>query len=109
MIMIRHIVFFTAKDKADIDKIIDGLSLLYAIPNAFHLEIVRNRKIDQLSNDIDVIVYAEFNSDTEITAYKNHSLYQESIRRVQPLRELRIAADYDVSMKYIPLSAINGN
>ena len=30
--MICHIVLFTAKDKADIDKIIDGLSSLKANP-----------------------------------------------------------------------------
>jgi hypothetical protein len=94
--MIRHIVLFTAKDKDDIGQMIDGLSLLSAIPHARRLEVVRNRKTDQLGNDIDVVVYGEFDGDAELAAYKAHDLYQESIKRVRPLRELRFAADYDV-------------
>lgn len=92
--MIRHIVLFTAKDKAQIDQIIDGLSILATIPHASRLEIARNRKSDQLGNDIDVVVYGEFENEAELSAYKAHPLYQESIRRVRPLRELRFAADY---------------
>jgi hypothetical protein len=95
--MIRHIVLFTAKDKADIDQMIDGLSVLTAIPHARRLEVARNRKTDQLGNDIDVVVYGEFDSETELAAYKAHDLYRESIKRVRPLRELRFAADYNAS------------
>ncbi|MDE2066734.1 MAG: Dabb family protein [Bradyrhizobium sp.] len=94
--MIRHIVLFTAKNKNDIGRMIDGLSLLSAIPHARRLEVARNRKTDQLGNDIDVVVYGEFDNETELAAYKAHHLYQESIKRVRPLRELRFAADYDV-------------
>ncbi|MEO6381175.1 MAG: Dabb family protein [Nitrobacter sp.] len=94
--MIRHIVLFTAKDKADIDKMIDGLSSLKAIPHARRLEVSRNRKTDQLGNDIDVVVYGEFASEAELAAYKAHDLYQESTKRVRPLRDLRFAADFDV-------------
>ncbi|MCK1744457.1 Dabb family protein [Bradyrhizobium sp. 139] len=95
--MIRHIVLFSAKDKAHIDQIIEGLSLLTTIPHASRIEIARNSKRDQLGNDIDVVVYGEFASELELAAYKAHRLYQESIRRVRPLRELRFAADYDVA------------
>ncbi len=95
--MIRHIVLFTAKDKAHVDQMIDGLSVLTAIPHARRLEIARNRKADQLGNDIDVVVYGEFDNETELAAYKAHDLYQESIKRVRPLRELRFAADYNAS------------
>ncbi len=56
----------------------------------------RNRKTDQLANEIDVVVYGEFDNEAELVAYKAHDLYQESIKRVRPLRELRFAADYDV-------------
>lgn len=93
--MIRHIVLFTAKNKADTDRIVDGLSVLTTIPHALRLEIARNRKTDQLGNDIDVVVYGEFENEAELAAYKRHDLYKESIKRVQPLRELRFAADYD--------------
>ncbi|MDH6263784.1 Dabb family protein [Bradyrhizobium sp. BR13661] len=95
--MIRHIVLFTAKDKTDIDRIVDGLSVLTAIPHARRLEIARNRKTDQLGNDIDVVVYGEFENDAELAAYKAHDLYKESIKRVRPLRELRFAADYNLA------------
>lgn len=94
--MIRHIVLFSAKDNANVDQIIDGLSVLTAIPHARRLEVARNRKTDQFGNDIDVVVYGEFDNETELEAYKAHHLYHESIRRVRPLRELRVAADYIV-------------
>ena len=86
--MIRHIVFFTAKDKADLDRIIDGLSILAAIPHARRLEIARNRKADQFGNDMDVVVYGEFENEAELAAYKAHALYRESIRRVRPLMRI---------------------
>lgn len=54
--MIRHIVFFTANNEAHIDQIIDGLSLLAAIPHSRRLEVARNRKTDQLGNDIDIVL-----------------------------------------------------
>jgi hypothetical protein len=95
--MIRHIVLFTAKDKADIDQMIDGLSILTTIPHARRLEVARNQKNDQLGNVIDVVVYGEFDNETELAAYKAHDLYQESIKRVRPLRELRFAADHNAS------------
>ncbi len=95
--MIRHIVFFTARDEAGIDQIVEGLSVLTSIPYARRLEIARNRKRDQLGNDIDVVVYGEFDSETDLAAYKTHNLYREAIRRVRPLRELRFAADYELS------------
>src|SRR5439155_21738031 len=106
--MIRHIVLFTAKDKADIDQMIDGLSVLTTIPHARRLEVARNPKTDQLGNDIDVVVYGEFDNETELAAYKAHDLYQESIRRARPLRELRLAADYDVSTDARFVSAAGG-
>ncbi|MCK1517555.1 Dabb family protein [Bradyrhizobium sp. 190] len=95
--MIRHIVLFTAKDKTHIDKMIEGLSVLTKIPHARRLEVARNRKTDQLGNDIDVVVYGEFDNEADLAAFKAHDLYQESISRVRPLRELRFAADYNVS------------
>ncbi|WLB90508.1 Dabb family protein [Bradyrhizobium japonicum USDA 135] len=63
--MIRHIVFFSAKDEAHIHQIIEGLSLLSTIPHARRLEVARNRKTDQLGNDIDIVVYGEFDSEVE--------------------------------------------
>jgi hypothetical protein len=95
--MIRHIVLFSAKRADYVDQIIEGLSVLAAIPHARRLEIARNRKIDQLENEIDVVVYGEFDDEKQLAAYKEHDLYKESIKRVRPLRELRFAADYDLA------------
>ncbi|WP_247904068.1 Dabb family protein [Bradyrhizobium sp. 131] len=69
------------------------------MPHARRLEVACNRKGDYFGNDIDVVVYGEFDSETELLAFKAHDLYQESIRRVRPLRDLRFAADYDVTIK----------
>jgi len=92
--MIRHIVFFTAKDKADLGRIVEGLQLLGQIPHSEHFEVVRNSKVDKYGNDVDVIVYAEFADEAALAAYKAHPIYAEATRRVRPLRELRFAADF---------------
>jgi hypothetical protein len=91
--LIRHIVFFTAKEPANIDAIEDGLRLLGTIPHSQHFEVTRNEKVDQIGNDIDVVVYGEFADEAALAAYKAHPTYAEATRRVRPLRELRFAAD----------------
>lgn len=93
--MIRHIVFFTARSREDRDAVLAGLSLLTEIPHARLLEIGSNAKTDQLGNVVDFVVYGEFDDEAALAAYKAHPLYQKSIERVRPLREMRIAADYD--------------
>ncbi|RWD42145.1 Dabb family protein [Mesorhizobium sp.] len=95
--MIRHIVFFSAKTGGNVERIRNGLALLTRIPHAAHLEVALNRKSDPLSKEIDVVVYGEFENDAALAAYKAHELYAEAIKRVRPLRELRLAADYDVA------------
>lgn len=92
--MIRHIVFFTARDRADLGRIVEGLELLGQIPHSDHFEVVQNSKVDQFGNDVDVIVYAEFADEAALAAYKAHPIYAEATRRVRPLRELRYAADF---------------
>lgn len=91
--MIRHIVFFTAKDRKDLPEIIDGLKLLGTIPHSQHFEVTENTRVDQIGNDIDVVVYAEFADAAALAAYKAHPTYAEATRRVRPLREMRLAAD----------------
>lgn len=93
--MIRHIVLFSARSPEDVDSIVAGLSLLKTIPHARRLEIGRNAKTDPFGNDIDVIVYGEFDDESALAAYKAHPTYQDSIRRVKPLRDLRYAAHYE--------------
>ena len=71
----------------------DGVSLRGEIEHATAFDVRRNTQSDALSSEVDVVVYAEFASEQDMDAYKAHPLYQESIRRVRPLRDLRIAAD----------------
>ena len=94
--MIRHIVFFTARSEDDRDTVLSGLSLLTRIPHASLLEIGINNKVDQLGNQVDFVVYGEFEDEAALAAYKAHPIYQESIDRVRPVREMRLAAAYDV-------------
>ncbi len=90
--MIRHIVFFTARPE-NIDAVAEGLELLGQIPHAQHFEVSRNAKVDQIGNDVDVVVYAEFADEAALAAYKAHPLYAEATKNVRPLRKLRYAAD----------------
>ena len=87
--MIRHIVFFSAKRDCDIDAIVRGLSILGRIPHVRRFEVAKNRKTDPLSAEVDIVVYGEFHDEAALRAYKAHPLYEESIQRVRPLRELR--------------------
>ena len=97
--MIRHIVFFTAKDPADLPRIVEGLELLGQIPHSEHFEVVRNSKVDQFGNDVAVVVYGEFADEAALAAYKAHPIYAEATRRVRPLREIRYAADFTAHEK----------
>jgi hypothetical protein len=93
--MLRHIVFFTARDPKDREAIFDGLSLLVQSPHAKHFEIGRNLKSDPISGATpDFVVYGEFESEEQLTAFKADPLYQQSIDIVRPLRDMRVAADF---------------
>ena len=91
---LRHVVFFSAKDKTDIPRIVEGLKLLAGIPHARLFEVRQNTQNDALSSEVDVIVYAEFDSADALAAYKADPLYEASIKAVRPLRDIRIAADF---------------
>lgn len=91
---IRHVVMFSAKDKADVARIRDGLSRLGDIPGSRTFEVVENSRVDQLSGEVDVVVYGEFDDAAALAAYKAHPIYQSCIEVVRPLREMRIAADF---------------
>jgi quinol monooxygenase YgiN len=91
--MIRHIVFFSAKNPKDVDAIRKGLSALASIPHSLKFEVSLNRKSDPLSGAIDIVVYGEFADDAAVDAYRAHPVYKETIKIVKPLRELRFSAD----------------
>ncbi|NTJ41700.1 Dabb family protein [Agrobacterium larrymoorei] len=92
--MIRHIVFFTVAE-ANRDAVRKGLSGLTGIPHALKLEIGENVKKDQWGNSVDFVVYGEFADEASLAAYKADPAYDLSTQTVKPLRETRIAADFD--------------
>ncbi len=91
--MIRHIVFFSAKRREDVEAMRDGLLALGTIPHSRRFEVTLNSKVDPLSDEIDVVVYAEFDDAAKLAAYKAHPTYAETTGKVRPLRELRYSAD----------------
>jgi quinol monooxygenase YgiN len=96
--MIRHIVFFSAANPDQIDEIRNGLMMLAEIPHSRHFEVGRNLQSDPIAGDrVDLVVYAEFDDDAALCAYKAHPIYSACIARVRPMRELRIAADFKAS------------
>ena len=92
--MIRHIVFFTVPAE-NRDAVRAGLSLLTSIPHARVLEIGENVKTDQWDRQVDFVVYGEFDDAAALAAYKAHPNYSLSTATVKPLRDQRIAADFD--------------
>jgi hypothetical protein len=92
--LIRHIVFFSARDRNDVGRVRAGLAELARIPHSQVFEVALNSKVDPLSDEIDVVVYAEFADQAALAAYKAHPLYAGTTAKVKPLRELRFSADF---------------
>ncbi|TPI14641.1 MULTISPECIES: Dabb family protein [unclassified Mesorhizobium] len=91
--MIRHIVFFSVRRREDVEAVRSGLLALGKIPHSKHFEVTLNTKVDLFSNAIDVVVYAEFEDEAALAAYKAHPIYADTTSKVKPLRELRYSAD----------------
>lgn len=97
--MIRHIVFFSAQKAQEVDKIREGLMMLKDIPHSQHFEVGQNLQSDQISGtQIDLVVYAEFRDEAALAAYKSDPIYEACIARVRPMREVRIAADFEAAI-----------
>jgi len=91
--LIRHIVFFSVRRREDVEAVRSGLLALGKIPHSKHFEVTLNTKVDLFSNAIDVVVYAEFEDEAALAAYKAHPIYADTTSKVKPLRELRYSAD----------------
>jgi hypothetical protein len=91
--LIRHIVFFSAKPGESVDVIRSELMALGTIPHSRHFEVTKNTKVDTWSDEIDIVVYAEFEDQAALSAYKAHPTYDATTRKVRPMRELRYSAD----------------
>ncbi|MCZ4352362.1 Dabb family protein [Roseovarius aestuarii] len=93
--MIRHIVFFSAAPGVDVETVRKGLMMLAEIPHSKHFEVGRNLQTDVISPDApDLVVYAEFEDEAALAAFKAHPTYPACTAHVRPMREMRIAADY---------------
>ena len=92
--MIRHIVFFTVSE-ANFANARSGLERLGEIPHANLFEVGVNLKRDLYGNEVDLVVYAEFRTVADLDAYKAHPLYGEVTQAVRPLRNTRVAADFE--------------
>jgi len=94
--VIRHIVLFSA-NPGQKDNLLIGLKKLKALVDedlAEKLEVKENLKLDTYSQECDVIVYGEFLSQDQLDKFKDHSIYQDCIKVVRPIRDLRIVADF---------------
>ena len=93
--MIRHIVFFSAKEGQSVEDVREGLMMLAAIPHAEHFEVGRNLQTDAINTEApDLVVYAEFADEAALAAFKAHPTYAACVAHVRPMREMRIAADF---------------
>lgn len=95
--MLRHIVFFSARDCENVERLYEGLLLLTQIPHG-RVEIGRNLGIDTLSTPVDLVVYGEFVDEAELARYKAHPTYAASIAIARHLRELRVVADFHAGL-----------
>lgn len=94
--MIKHIVAFSAKNPDDVPTIKDALEKMRSIPTVRHWEVSRNAKRDSLSKEIDVVIYSEFDSWSDLEAFQAHPTYQHTIDVVRPLRDQRVVVDYEI-------------
>ncbi len=93
--MIRHIVFFSAREGQDVETVRKGLMMLATIPHADHFEVGRNMQSDTINHTSpDLVVYAEFADEAALAAFKAHPTYDACVAHVRPMREMRIAADF---------------
>src|SRR6056297_2855857 len=87
--MIRHIVFFSAADPKDVDRIREGLMMLADIPHVSNYEVGRNLQSDAIPSErVDLVVYGEFENEAALAAFKAHPIYDQCTARVRPMREL---------------------
>lgn len=92
--MIQHIVFFSAKEPQHLPLIKETLLGYSQIPGVLKLRVQENLKRDALSNEIDLVLLAEFESLEALHEYKKHPLYLQGIEIIRPLRNLRYAVDF---------------
>ncbi|MEM6690207.1 MAG: Dabb family protein [Planctomycetota bacterium] len=94
--MIRHIAFFSVRDSADIDLVIETLRGYQDIDEVESLEVARNDRCDDLDQQIDVVLHATFRDREALDRYKAHPRYIAGIDVIRPRRKIRHVVDYEV-------------
>ncbi|MCB9949115.1 MAG: Dabb family protein [Rhodospirillaceae bacterium] len=94
--MIRHIVLFSTKDPGNAATIKEELEKMAAIPGVQRFDVAYNTKRDRFSKEIDVVLYSEFATWSDLDAYQTHPAYHQATEIVRPLRDQRIVVDYEV-------------
>lgn len=94
--MIRHIAFFSIKEPADIDLVVETLRGYASIEDVSSLEVARNEQCDELDHQIDVVLHATFQDRDALNRYKSHPRYLAGIDIIRPRRDLRHVVDYEI-------------
>ena len=80
--------------------VLEGLQIVEIIPHAVLVEVRKNEKFDELSNEIDIVVDAEFSSDDVLSAFKACPLSQQSIECVRPNRDFDLSPTRVLRIRY---------
>lgn len=94
--MIRHIVFFGLKDPKTLPQVEQHLYLLANIKEHSYFEVKANTKQDPYGNEVDLVVYAEFEDGDHLQRYMQHPLYSHCRQLVKPLRSSRYCVNLEV-------------
>lgn len=71
-------------------------SMIGKIPRIRKLEVGLNEKVDPHSQNVDLMLFVEFESYEDLDAYLIHPVHQDVVRKIGPLRKERWAVDYEV-------------
>jgi len=94
--MIKHIVMWTLKDKADAAAIKDKLEALAGkIPGLLKIEV----GIDFLASaqSADVVLYSELESRAALEAYQAHPEHQAVVPMIKAAAVARTVVDYETN------------
>jgi len=93
--MIKHIVMWTLKDKADAIKVKNMLEGLKGkVPSIIDIEV--GIDVNGSEAAADVVLYSTFASMDDLNAYQHHPEHQAVIPLMQAMTTSRMVADYEI-------------
>ena len=93
--MIKHIVMWKLKDKADAEPLKKALEALRGkIPGLLNIEV--GIDFNQSEHAADVVLYAELESRDALAAYQEHPEHTAVIPMVQTVAVARTVVDYEI-------------